>query len=83
MSVSMSEKYAVIADAHGLPTRRRRKATAELLDRSLAHRVRNGTRPVEVGEHRTSPATIWPRLLITDSSVAATVLTTSSHVDRT
>jgi hypothetical protein len=29
------------------------EATAELLDRSLAHRVRDGTRSVDVGEHRT------------------------------
>jgi hypothetical protein len=29
------------------------KATAELLDRSLTHRVRDGARPVDVGEHRT------------------------------
>src|ERR1700682_3261131 len=29
------------------------KATAELLDGCLAHRVGNGTRPIEVGEYRT------------------------------
>src|SRR6185503_7327118 len=29
------------------------EATAELLDRGLAHRVRDGTRPVDVREHRT------------------------------
>src|SRR6478735_10563601 len=29
------------------------KATAELLDGSLAHCVRDGTRPIDVGEHRT------------------------------
>src|SRR3954452_16760118 len=50
MSVSLSEKYTVMADAPWLANST--EATAELLHRSLAHRVRDGTRPINVGEHR-------------------------------
>ena len=40
------------------------KAPAELLDRSLTHRVRDGACPIDIREHRTHHHDL-PRLLIT------------------
>ena len=53
------------------------EAPAELLHCGLAHRIRDGPRPVDIRKHRTHHDDL-PRLPITDSIVADTVLTTPS-----